>query len=482
MTVINLEKPKIQLYALRGRFTDVTYFLTTMTLSECAEQLHFQNVDDVKSFSERVQRSLNENRAKLIFTDYLKRTGPRFFNSLVVVLMPKQGITTGFYDFEPFKDQDGDEIGGLGMLSVLIDIQRIVVDGQHRLFSLKQAERYTREPDYDEKLHLKEAQIPVVFLAFDKVIEPGFEKIDSDKQDLMKLTSIEARQIFLALNKNAKVVDKNSLLILDDQDFSAVATRSLIESDSELEMFCKWHSGGTTLTDSDIFFTNIHTLDWFIKHETMCISQDEISKNYNLPVEDERQQAIEEHFDNPTSDVELLGLSRRKIIESFFTKLEFFPYWRSQVIDLLSGEPTLQPREQELTRDQKRAIKVMRRKHLLATIVGQKATFEAIMHAFPHMECETAIAKLDEVIRRVNILYENNIMSREHPIWSEFLVRPGNKLKLTALNSSAKLLRHIIEQRPEKDMKNFFDDLIDDGIGTDQSLNMYSSLEVKNLF
>lgn len=471
MAVRNARKPSIQLYALRGQFTDVTYFLTTMSLSECAEQLHFQNLDQVKNFNERIQRSLNAKRAELIFSDYLERHGPRFFNSLVVVLMPKKGTTSGFYDFEPLVDENGDKLDGLGILSVLTDIQRVVVDGQHRLYSLKKADAYTREPNYDETLQLKEARIPVAFLAFEKDIVPGFKKVtDSSKDDLNELTSKSARQVFVALNKNAKVVDKNSLLILDDQDFSAVATRSLIESDDKLEMFCKWHGSGSSLTDSDVFFTNIHTLDWFIKHETMCISQEQISAQYNLPIEAERTQAIEEHFDKPTSETALLGLSRREIVKKFFSDLAFFEEWRSKVTELLSGNPVLQPKEQELSTDQKRAIKKLRQANILATVAGQKVTFEALMQTFPHMGKEEAKQNLDEALRRVNVLYEKGIMSRDHSIWMEFLVRPGKKMKLTAISSSARLLQYILEQKNDKFMKQFFESLIDDGIGTHQSL------------
>lgn len=478
MAVKNARKPRIELYALRGQFTDVTYFLTTMSLSECAEQLHFQNVDQVKSFNERVQRSLNKKRAELIFSHYLKKRGPRFFNSLVVVLMPKKGTTSGFYDFEPLKDENGDKLDGLGMLSVLTDIQRVVVDGQHRLHSLNAADAYTRESDYDENLQLKEARIPVAFLAFGKDIAPGFEKVtDPSKGDLNELTSKSARQVFVALNKNAKVVDKNSLLILDDQDFSAVATRSLIENDDRLEMFCKWHGSGSSLTDSDVFFTNIHTLDWFIEHETMCISQDDISKNYTLPIEAERTQAIEEHFDKPTSETALLGLSRREIVKKFFSDLAFFEEWRSKVTELLSGNPVLQPKEQELSTDQKRAIKKLRQANILATVAGQKATFEALMQTFPHMGKEEAKQNLDEALRRVNVLYEKGIMSRDHSIWMEFLVRPGTKMKLTAISPSARLLQCILEQRNDEYMKPFFESLIDDGVGTEKSLSAFQEIK-----
>jgi DGQHR domain-containing protein len=223
----------IKLYALRGQFDGVTYFMTTMTLAEASEQLHFEDIEAVKSFRERVQRTLDENRARQIFENYLKKQTTRFFNSLVAVIMPPPSIKHGYFEFEPFEAETG-KIDNVGMLSIRTDIQRIVVDGQHRLYALTEANAYTRDPSYDPSLMLKELKVPVVFLTFDEVGGAGF---DVPVEDVYKKVSDRARKIFVDLNRNAKKADRNTLFILDDEDFSAVAARDLIERDAHLERY-----------------------------------------------------------------------------------------------------------------------------------------------------------------------------------------------------------------------------------------------------
>ena len=106
----NAKEQTISLYALKGTFTDVTYFMTSLSLSECAEQLSFAPTEEASEFAERVQRRLDTKRAEeKIYNGYLKQPGMRFFNSLVVVLMPREGTRRGYYRFEPFRGQDGQD-------------------------------------------------------------------------------------------------------------------------------------------------------------------------------------------------------------------------------------------------------------------------------------------------------------------------------------------------------------------------------------
>src|SRR4051794_22968753 len=91
--------PTYDIYAMRGEFDGVSYFMATLPLYQCVEQLHIENANEVKSFSERMQRTLDETRAKEIFDKYLSNNRLRFFNSLVAVMVPPRGETGGYYEF-----------------------------------------------------------------------------------------------------------------------------------------------------------------------------------------------------------------------------------------------------------------------------------------------------------------------------------------------------------------------------------------------
>ena len=81
----------------------------------------------------------------------------------------------------------------LGKLRVLSDLDRIVVDGQHRLYALKSAHEYVQSAEYDESLDLSEIRVPVVFVTFDELQARDFK---DQKGQLRQQVSDRARKIF----------------------------------------------------------------------------------------------------------------------------------------------------------------------------------------------------------------------------------------------------------------------------------------------
>jgi DGQHR domain-containing protein len=462
----------IKLYALRGQFDGVTYFMTTMTLADVSEQLHFEDVQAVKSFRERVQRALDRTRAEQIFENYLKKHTMRFFNSLVAVIMPPISIKHGYFEFESFEADTG-KIDNVGMLSIRTDIQRIVVDGQHRLYALNKANEYTRDPSYESSLMLREVRVPVLFLTFDDVGGEGFSVPVSD---VYKKVSDRARKVFVDLNRNAKKADKNTLFILDDEDFSAVAARDLIEKQPELEKYTKWHGRGTTLADTDVFFTTIELLNHFVD-KVVDDEDGKISNRYQLPVDEERERALAEHLDSPSA--ELYGLQPRKMINEFYSGLQLFPEWTLTVKRLLGGEPELQPKETTLSRDQKRDIKAAREVSLLLTVVGQRVAIDALIEAFPHMGKTTAEENYSEALRRLNMIERKKLYNRDESLWLELLTRPGNKMKLTAKEQATRLLSDLLQGNPASHVQEYITPSIEEGIGTEQTVELYEQALAK---
>jgi DGQHR domain-containing protein len=452
--------PTYDIYAIKGEFNGVVYFMATLSLDQCVQQLHIENVNEVKSFKERMQRTLDEDRAFEIYEKYLKRDRLRFFNSLVAVMVPPKGETLGYYEFAPFEDEKGRKLP-LGLLKVQTDIQRIVVDGQHRWRALKHASDYVRTEDYDEKLKLKELEIPVVFLAFSDVAGNDFSKT---YLNIYEKVNERARTVFVDLNKNAKRADKKSLFVLDDSDFSAVVARHLIEGNDSLERYTRWHGNGAALSDSDHCYTTIELLSYFVEDLLGEEREEQISVEYELSDEVERNRAIGDWFNS--SRPELFGLAPRQFVSNFFTNLSYFSSWPSGVETILGKRPEMQPQKTELTAAQKRQLKDRRNESMLGTVVGQKTAFAAIREALPHMGESQAEPNLREAIRRMNKLATGGFYTKQSPLWEELLTRPGGKLKLNAQDSAKRLLGHLLQLTPIDKIEPLINSWLESGDAT----------------
>ncbi|MDF3113103.1 hypothetical protein CFB52_000025 [Burkholderia sp. AU18528] len=459
MKIDSIPQPTTDIYAMKGEFSGVTYFMTTLSLSECREQLHVENTNEVKTFRERIQRTLDKDRAQEICEKYLKKHQLRFFNSLVAVLVPAKGKNKGYYEFKPFSS-DSQPLP-FGILKIATSIQRVVVDGQHRLTALKYAEDYSRQLDYDETLRIRELNIPVVFLVFPETGGEGFNNI---YEDIDKKIGDNARRIFVDLNKNAKKADKKTLYILDDSDFSAVAARQLIESNTDFELFTRWHGNGTTLSDSDHCFTTIEILDFMVQN--LLGELEEIaSSRYDLTADEEREEALQKYFFKPANN-SLEGLSVSQFLDAFFFEIGFFDEWKAKIREILGSDPTLQPAPQTSTLAQRRSIKELRQGSLLATVIGQKVAFKAILEAFPHFPGKTGSESLHSVLSRFNKLLESGLYDRKQSIWDEFLLRAGSKIRINAEIPSATLLRALLERTPAAAMAPRFQAWFEEGVGT----------------
>jgi len=89
MELDNQSPETIEYKAISGEFGEVRYFITTLEQRDAVENLQF--ADDIQSswsFSERVQRKLDETRANTEIFSFLAQGGILFFNSIVVVILP----------------------------------------------------------------------------------------------------------------------------------------------------------------------------------------------------------------------------------------------------------------------------------------------------------------------------------------------------------------------------------------------------------
>ncbi len=203
---------------------------------------------------ELFQRNIDPDRVqKEIVDGFLKNPNKlKFFNSLTIVLLPKDANGKIVKEFENYENNDpcipyqqGDQFddffansewdhqifGGVQFVSthsaslsrLRWDAKRVdavAVDGQHRLKALKlwMAEKNNELVDVE-----KATRIPIIFLLLHK--NAGFKAAPGTYGYGIK--SI-AREIFSDLNKNAKEVDMATQIILDDRSVASCSVRSLI--------------------------------------------------------------------------------------------------------------------------------------------------------------------------------------------------------------------------------------------------------------
>ena len=257
------------LYGLRGEYTltsgvSLPYFLTLVDIESLVTNIktHEQtqeSLDNRYSLVELYQRQIDHKRVNEdIVKGYLKNPNKvKFFNAITVTLFPKNEDGTHspvFTDYENndpsipvpdvseldpwFADEETNErsvFGGVQFSTNHLEsisrlrwdkdrVEAVAVDGQHRLTAMRiwfndKENTLTRE----QRL----TRIPVIFLLLSD--RAGFKAPNMSAG--IKMIS---REIFTDLNKNAKVVDLATQIILDDRSLESCCVRELL-SDSTSE-------------------------------------------------------------------------------------------------------------------------------------------------------------------------------------------------------------------------------------------------------
>ena len=214
----------MQLYpALRAHMGDWTYYIVKMRMKEVAAVVKFgSEVHNDYTLDQAIQRMIKESRVKKEIVTYLTGRKDRFFASLVVAAI---GGSPKFYpvsiaddpQFEIFADEEGIE-QSFGVLRFSGSQDYYALDGQHRLKAIKtllkpddESERVEPPKDFENE------EISVLM-----VIRPPEATNDE------WLSSY--RRLFSSLNRYAKPTDKDTNIIMDEDDAFAILTRRLVAS------------------------------------------------------------------------------------------------------------------------------------------------------------------------------------------------------------------------------------------------------------
>ncbi|WNK39195.1 DGQHR domain-containing protein [Pantoea agglomerans] len=203
---------RLILPCLRGYMGSWVTYSCMMRLSDASELIGFaEELHQIERLSDKIQRELSTTRADEI-SRYLINNEDRFFNSLVVAVYDGDPNWYEIGAITP-NNQEASQLeipeyaaNCLGFLSITREEKFFALDGQHRLAGIKTA--LSLDNNISDEL------ISVIIVAHANTPEG----------------KIRSRRLFTTLNKKAKLVSKDTIIALDEDDIAACITRRLIES------------------------------------------------------------------------------------------------------------------------------------------------------------------------------------------------------------------------------------------------------------
>ena len=277
--------------------TRISYFLTTMSFGEAAENLTLVSdlpgsADISWKIEELYQRDIDWARVTKKIVPYLKNTeAPQFFNAITVALLPvKNNMIVGLNDSNwsapvlrsvaefnkegCIKNFGPISCGYWGQWETITDagaklgricwnkkeIAAVAIDGQHRLAAIK---------EYSKGGRNENSRLPVILI----VAHPNLGSMGTETSETMLMVT---RKLFIDLNKNSVKVGRARQILLDDSDPVSECTRSLVgqslkTGDSEISSnrlplsVIDWHSEKAKF-ETGPYLTTILGLDWIVSH------------------------------------------------------------------------------------------------------------------------------------------------------------------------------------------------------------------------
>jgi DNA sulfur modification protein DndB len=270
--------------ALKAHMGDWTYYIVKMKMRELGAEVHFASeVSDDRTLDDAIQRMLNESRAKTSIVNYLTRRDDRFFSSLVVAAL---GGAPKFYpvsisdepEFRVFSDQGLDN--AFGVLTFSGGQKYYALDGQHRLKAIKTLLDKSEEASVDAPEGFADEEISVIL-----IIHREGEDPNAFRQ--------KYRRLFSSLNRYAKATDKDTNIIMDEDDVFAILTRRLISEHKffrapgrQAESF-RVLTKGKNLKSGQSYFTSLQTL--YAMNQMFLSSADRVNRGWGSGAEREKE-------------------------------------------------------------------------------------------------------------------------------------------------------------------------------------------------
>tara|TARA_A200000113_G_C8842493_1_gene347389 strand:+ start:281 stop:1648 length:1368 start_codon:yes stop_codon:yes gene_type:complete len=233
-----------------------TYYVIKMKMKDVGKEINFASeFSGSKTLNEVLQRQLNESRAKDQMANYLVNRKDRFYNSIVVAAL--EGSPTWIPLNPSQEDLENDVLEiyteaakHFGLLKFDGGQKYYALDGQHRVKSIQQVLDTSEEPYAPEGFENEE--ISVIIITVQEQAEEAWVR--------------KYRRLFSSLNRYAKPVDRDTSIIMDEDDLIAIITRQMIEQypfflwDSNIDDSPKVKTKGNTMREGEPQFITIQTL------------------------------------------------------------------------------------------------------------------------------------------------------------------------------------------------------------------------------
>ena len=254
----------MQMYpAIKARMGDWNYYIVRMTMREIANEVNLATDEwEDPTLGEAIQRELNESRVKGGLVNYLAHREDRFFSSLVVAAIG------GHPSFEPATPPDWLKSASfrqsVGLLAFDDNPKYYALDGQHRLQAIKELLGDPKgAPD-----GFGSEQVSVIVVA----------REEQHRNEDIWLQRY--RRLFSSLNRYAKPTDKDTNIIMDEDDVFAIVTRRLISDHAHFRAPGRQRTSfrvltkGKNLKSGTSHFTSLQTL--YAVNATLLSSPDRI--------------------------------------------------------------------------------------------------------------------------------------------------------------------------------------------------------------
>lgn len=205
--------------AIRATMGDWNYYIVRMKMREIAQEVEFaHDIYEDRTLSDAIQRELKERRVKKDIVGYLARRNDRFFSSIVVAAMEGEPV------WHPVEmdtsvvpaifSQSRSLRNSFGVLSFGDEPKYYVLDGQHRVSAIRLL--VNRQVDLDPPPGFDDDLLSVIVVLR--------EEHDVPEGEWMR----RYRRLFSSLNRWAKPTDRDTNIIMDEDDLFAILTRRLI--------------------------------------------------------------------------------------------------------------------------------------------------------------------------------------------------------------------------------------------------------------
>ncbi len=202
--------------AMHAKMGTWSYYVVPMTMRDAAKSITFASkVWEDPTLDKAMQREINKGRAKKEIVAYLSNQEHRFFSAIVVAGRrgsPRWTPLSG--NGSPRRAHDPSP-GAFGMLRFGSEEKYFVLDGQHRLFAIKELIENRDADSSPVPLGFEDEEIAVI------VVDPSGVSTETEIRS-------RYRRLFSNLNRYAKPTHLFTNIIMDEDDVFAIITRRLI--------------------------------------------------------------------------------------------------------------------------------------------------------------------------------------------------------------------------------------------------------------